>query len=231
MVRRDGFIFKRNLVILVASFLLTGNLYSQERIVNGIIRTLKEIPVENVLISVKSSGEKFHSDSLGGFSAKCLDNDILYLSAEGFVNQKIRIKKNTKYAVVNLKLKPDEDAIEMAAGYGHVRDKNNLYAIVNRDQSQMNFSGYRNIYEALEANFPGLQIINGDIIIRGTSTSSASSPAALLIIDGREVNKDVFENISTSDIANINVLKDAATAVYGVRGGNGVVIVETKRGK
>jgi TonB-dependent SusC/RagA subfamily outer membrane receptor len=54
--------------------------------------------------------------------------------------------------------------------------------------------------------------------------------AALLIVDGRQVDASDFGNINTVDIASINILKDASSAVYGSRGANGVVIVETKRG-
>ncbi|MBE0679777.1 MAG: TonB-dependent receptor plug domain-containing protein, partial [Bacteroidales bacterium] len=84
-------------------------------------------------------------------------------------------------------------------------------------------------YQILTDNFTGVQIINGEVIIRN-SNSFASGNAALLIVDGREVDNYSFGSILPNDIARINVLKDASAAVYGVRGGNGVVIVETKRG-
>jgi TonB-dependent SusC/RagA subfamily outer membrane receptor len=74
-----------------------------------------------------------------------------------------------------------------------------------------------------------LQIINGDIIIRNTSSFYGSN-AALLLVDGRETTKEEFANISTHEIARISVLKDSSASIYGVKGGNGVVIVETKRG-
>ena len=222
---------KKKLLVISIGIMLCGFLHAQEKTVKGMTRTFDEVPVENVLILVKSSDQKFYSDSLGAFTVQCSATDQLTFSAEGFVKQKIRIKKETKYAVINLKLKPGEEARELAIGYGHVKDTNNLYAISTRNEGDIDFSHYRNIYEILESNFPGLQIINGDVIIRNTSTFSDTNPAALLIIDGRETNKDVFGNLSTSDIARINVMKDASTAIYGSRGGNGVVIVETKRGR
>ncbi|MBA7555170.1 TonB-dependent receptor P3 [subsurface metagenome] len=57
------------------------------------------------------------------------------------------------------------------------------------------------------------------------------SNAALLVVDGVFVNESSFASIPTTDIASISVLKDAAASIYGVRGANGVVIVETKRGR
>jgi len=67
-------------------------------------------------------------------------------------------------------------------------------------------------------------------VIRGTANKTDAN-AALLVVDGREVSTVDFGNINTADIASINVLKDASAAVYGSRGANGVVIVETKRGQ
>lgn len=69
----------------------------------------------------------------------------------------------------------------------------------------------------------------GEIVIRNAPGSDGSN-AALLIVDGRQIDESDFGNLNTADIASINVLKDASAAVYGSRGGNGVVIVETKRG-
>jgi TonB-dependent SusC/RagA subfamily outer membrane receptor len=221
-------IMKKLLMIWVGVFLVTC-LHAQEKTVKGIITTFNKLPVQNVLILVKSSNQKFYSDSLGFFSIQCSTADKLTISAEGFFKHKVRIKKEAIYALINIKLKPTEAAKELAIGYGHVKDKDKLYAMSSQDVSEMNFSHYRNIYDVLTGNFAGVQIINGDVIIRN-SGSFTGSTSALLIIDGREVNKDQFANIETSDIAQINILKDASAAIYGVLGANGVVIVETKRG-
>ena len=75
-----------------------------------------------------------------------------------------------------------------------------------------------------------MQVINREVVIRGSGTFGGNN-TALLIVDGREVTNDTFTAIMPSDIASINILKDGGSSVYGVKGGNGVVIVETKRGK
>ena len=218
-------------MIIYIGIFLTVFLVAQEKTVKGKITAFNEIPVANVLILVKSSNQKFYSDSIGTFTVQCAGTDRITLSAEGFITRKIRINEKTKYVFANMNLKPGEAAKELAVGYGHIKDKNILYAMSNWQADDVNFSHFRNIYEILEGNFPGLQIINGEVIIRSTSTFSNSNSSALLIVDGRETNRDDFGNISTSDIAQINVLKDASAAIYGSRGANGVVIVETKRGR
>jgi TonB-dependent SusC/RagA subfamily outer membrane receptor len=218
-------------MIIYIGIFLSVFLVAQEKTVKGKITAFNEIPVANVLILVKSSNQKFYSDSIGTFTVQCAGTDRITLSAEGFITRKIRINEKTKYVFANMNLKPGEAAKELAVGYGHIKDKNILYAMSNWRADDVNFSHFRNIYEILEGNFPGLQIINGEVIIRSTSTFSNSNSSALLIVDGRETNRDDFGNISTSDIAQINVLKDASAAIYGSRGANGVVIVETKRGR
>lgn len=217
------------LYLIFAAHLLTAAVFSQEKELAGKITTFEIIPVMNASILVKSSGMKYFSDSLGLFTVKCLVTDKLVLSAEGFSKRKVNIKKETFFAIVNMDLLPKQDAQDMAVGYGHVKDKNKLYAIVGMNVEGSNFSRYRDVYEILSVNFPGVQVINGEVIIRNTTSFEGSRPA-LLIVDGREVSAATLAAISTSDIAQINVLKDSSASVYGVKGANGVVLIETKRG-
>jgi TonB-dependent SusC/RagA subfamily outer membrane receptor len=171
------------------------------------------------------------SDTIGMFAVRCAAKDKLKVTAEGFSGQNVRIKENTKFVLVNLKLLPGPESRELAVGYGHVKDADRLYAISNVNESDTEFSRYSTIYDIITEMFSSsIQVRNnGDIIIRGTPAMDGSN-AALLIVDGREVDAFDFGNINTADIASINVLKDASASVYGSRGGNGVVIVETKQG-
>ena len=94
----------------------------------------------------------------------------------------------------------------------------------------MDFSQYTDIYDIIRGRFPGVQISGGEIIIRGMNSIMGSN-AALLVVDGVAVSESSFASIPTANIASINVLKDAAASIYGVRGAHGVVIVETKKGR
>jgi TonB-dependent SusC/RagA subfamily outer membrane receptor len=126
---------------------------------------------------------------------------------------------------------PGPENKELAIGYGHVKDADKLYAISNANENDTDFSRYSDIHQLINEKFSSsVQIRNdGRIIIRNSPTFS-DSDAALLILDGRQVDEFDFANINTANIASINVLKDASGSVYGSRGGNGVVIVVTKRG-
>ncbi|MFC2080098.1 TonB-dependent receptor plug domain-containing protein [Bacteroidota bacterium] len=216
------------LIVFSSSF----SLFGQEKVIQGMVTTFDSIPLINASILVKSSKELVYSDSIGMFTVSCLPKDRIKVTARGFTGHSIRIKENTKYVLVNLRLQPGPESRELAVGYGHVSDVENLYAISNVNENDMDFSHYRNIYDIISDRFTSVQVRgDGELVIRNTQTLDGnSSNAALLIVDGRQVDAFVFGSINTVDIGSINVLKDASAAVYGSRGGNGVVIVETKRG-
>jgi len=216
--------------LVVLSILMYPVVLPQEKELMGKITTFGEIPVVNVSILVKSTGMKYFSDSLGSFIVRCSSTDKLKLSAEGFGSRTVNVKKETTLAIVNMILLPKQEAKDIAVGYGHVKDKDKLYAMAGMVESGSNFSRYKNVYEILETSFAGVQVINGEVIIRNANSFEGSKPA-LLIVDGREVSATQLAAISTSDIAQINILKDSSASVYGVQGANGVVVVETKRGK
>jgi TonB-dependent SusC/RagA subfamily outer membrane receptor len=219
--------------IIISSFfvfLSADPLLGQEKVIEGMVTTFDSIPLINASIQVKSSKEVVYTDSLGFFSVSCLPEDKLKISANGFTKLNVRVKEESLFVFANLKLSPKPESRDLAVGYGHVKDANKLYAISSVNEKDLDFSYYSDIYDIIMEKFPSVQIQgDGELVIRGTQTM-ASSNAALLIVDGREVSTFVFSNLSPTDIASINVLKDASASVYGSRGGNGVVIVETKRG-
>lgn len=215
--------------LLSVLVLISPAVHAQEKVLTGKIFTFEEIPVQNASIVVKSTGVKYLSDTLGAFSVKCGVTDNLVISAEGFSTRRVKVKKETLMVLVNIDLLPKQDAKEIAVGYGHVSDKDKLYALAAMNESGSNFSRYKSIYEILETSFAGVQVINGEVIIRNANSFEGTKPA-LLIVDGREVSAASLAAINTADIAQINILKDASASVYGVQGANGVVVIETKRG-
>ena len=220
--------------VIISSFFILNStflLYGQEKIVQGQITTFDSIPLINASIKVKSTKEIVLSDTLGLFTVFCSPEDKLKVTARGFSSQKVTIEEKIKYVLVNLKFKPSPRNRELAIGYGHVKDKDKLNAISSINEEDIDFSHYSDIYEIMRGRFPGVQIIGNEIIIRGGTSSIHGSNAALLIVDGVEVNERDFGSLPTTVIGSINVLKGPAGSIYGVRGANGVVIVKTKTGK
>lgn len=206
-----------------------SGLSGQEREIQGMVTTFEDIALAKAAIVVQSSGDTVYSDSLGTFALKCEPKDKLRVSARGFATRRVRVKPKTRLVLVNLSLLPGDENRELAVGYGHVKDADKLYAISNVNENDQDFSKYSDIYDIIADNFSSSVQVrsDGEIVIRGSPAMDGSN-AALLIVDGRQVSASDFGNLNTVDISSINILKDASAAVYGSRGANGVVIVETK---
>ncbi|MCK5730125.1 MAG: TonB-dependent receptor plug domain-containing protein [Draconibacterium sp.] len=224
MYKKIYFIF-----IIISSFFITYNLNAQEKVISGLITTFDSIPLNGAKIEVKSTKIVVLSDTLGRFSVVCNLEDKLKVTANGFYKQNVKITKKIKIAAINLKLKPGAKSREYAIGYGHVLDKEKLNAVANLNNKDIDFSQYSNMSEIIRGRFAGVQIVNDQIIIRGINSINSSS-AALIVIDGIPTNYSVLNSISPTHVKSINVIKDGSAAIYGSRGSNGVLIVETKRG-
>ena len=216
------------LSILILVF-FAFQLNAQERIIHGTITTFDSIPLIEASITVQSSKQTVLSDTLGNFSVGCNHKDKLKVTAFGFYNQKVKLTDNIKFAAINLRLKPGIKSREYAIGYGHVSDAEKLSAVASMTKDDVDFSQYSNMLELIRGRFAGVQVVNGEIIIRGINSINSSS-AALIVIDGVAADYGVLNSIPPIQVRSINVIKDGTSAIYGSRGANGVVLIETKRG-
>ncbi|NQU87734.1 MAG: TonB-dependent receptor plug domain-containing protein [Mariniphaga sp.] len=213
------------ILIIIFSFNFS---FSQERVISGIITTFDSIPLVNAQISVKSSKLIVKSDTFGNFQVSCLPIDKLKISANGFISQNVKLNGKIKLVMVNLMLKTNPKSRDIAIGYGHVKDKDLLYAI-SSVENKNDFSHYSDMFDLIKSKFPGVQVSNGEIIIRG-SNSFNSSNAALIVVDGMPMGNNILESISPVEVKSIDILKDASSSIYGSRGANGVIVIQTKRG-
>ncbi len=216
-------------VFTVSAVLVVTFSNAQDKVIQGIVTTFDSIPVIGAQVKISSSKQTVQTDTLGRFTAQVEDNDKLKVSAEGFFKQKVKLTDKVKFVAVNIKLKPGEKNREIAIGYGHVTDRNKLNALSSLNNDDVDFSQYSTIYELIKGRFAGVQVSNGEIIIRGINSINSSS-AALIVVDGVPTNESVLNSIPPSQVKSIDVIKDGSSAIYGSRGANGVVLIETKRG-
>jgi len=220
-----------NPFLLVFLFSFTSISYSQERTITGFVTTLETIAVVNAEVKVLSSKATVLTDSVGNFKVSCLLNDKIKISAKGFNSQKVKIDEKTKEASINLMFKPTEKNIEIAVGYGYIKEEDKSYAISSiRNNDKNNFSTYSNIIDVIVNSSTSVEYKGGGIIIRGGSNSLLGSDHAMIVIDGTEVNMSQLLALPPLDVKSVDILKGGASAIYGSRGGNGVVIIITKRG-
>lgn len=179
----------------------------------------------------KGTKQEVLTDSLGYYSITCKNIDKLKVTAHGFYNQEVKLTEKVKFAAINLKLKPGDKGREIAIGYGHVTDANRLNAVSSLDKTDINFSQYNDIFELIKGRCAGVQVIDKKyIIVRGINSINSRDNSAFVLVDGTPYSTDALKSIEPSQVKSIDVIKDAGTAIYGTRGANGVILIETNRG-
>jgi TonB-linked SusC/RagA family outer membrane protein len=192
------------------------------------------IPGVNVVVKGTTFGT--NTDAEGAYAIDVeTDADILVFSFIGFKAQEQAVAGRT---IINITLEPDVQSLQevVVVGYGTQREEAVTGAVASVSARQLQQSPVANLSNALAGRLPGLITVQrggepgndaASIWIRGFGTYNGNQ-SPLIMVDGVERS---FDNIDPSEVETIAILKDAtATAVYGVRGANGVVLVTTKRG-
>ena len=222
-------VMKRIIIILFCIF-VSNLLLAQDHIIRGIVHTLEKIPLIGAEIKVKSTKQSVLTDTLGTFVVSCNSEDRLKVMARGFYTQNVKVSEEIKMVAVNLKLKPGEKHQEYAIGYGYISEKDRTNAVAGFNMNNRTYSRYKDMYDLIRSQFSGVQITNGEVIIRGGSGSFQGSSAALIIVDGVVSESDILKILRPIEVKSINVIKDGSSAVYGSRGANGVILIETLKG-
>lgn len=171
---------------------------------------------------------------------KCTFKGILVVSFVGYQTQEIAVNNQTKL-IINLKEDAQQldEVVVVAVGYGDVKRRDLTGSIGKANMDDLTKTPINNIAESLGGRIAGVQVSSSDgglgdnfnIVIRGAG-SLTQSTAPLYVIDGFPMESSSMGALNPNDIESIDVLKDAsATAIYGSRGANGVVIITTKKGK
>ena len=195
-------------------------------------------PLKGVVVSVSgiSSGKITGVD--GSYSTKARQADTLTFSHVGYSTVFVPVKNQTTINVVLHRLEKElEDVVVI--GYGTVNRKDVTGAIGEVKMNDLMKAPVASFDESLAGRIAGVQVSSNEgqpgeemnIVIRGgNSLTQSNSP--LFVIDGFPIEDPGAAALNPADIKSINILKDAsATAIYGSRGANGVVIIETKQGQ
>ncbi len=225
------------MVLVLFSLVYCFSASGQDKTLVGKVTTFDSIPLTGVNIEVKSTNQIVQTDTAGLFQVMCNPEDKIIVEANGFYPRKVNIDKGIRLVLINLELKKGDKNLAMAEryvdwGYGHENSNRLLSAVSSLNSKEMDFSRYSNMFELIQGQFPGVSVEGNNIIVRGTNTFyGAEGNAALIVIDGAILTSQDLANLSPLDVASVDVLKDGSSSVYGSRGANGVVIIETKKGK
>ncbi|MFP4366926.1 MAG: SusC/RagA family TonB-linked outer membrane protein, partial [Bacteroidales bacterium] len=216
--------------------------YSQEREITGTVRDEGGVPLPGVTVMVKDQNIGTVTDVSGNFSLNVpADAEFLQFSFVGMRLTEVSIEGvNTVNVTMEEELAEIEEVV--AVGYGIQRRESVVGSIAQVTDEQLQSTGnVTDLRQALGGQLPGIVtltssgepggVLTGEsgtnIFIRGQNTWNGGQP--LILVDGVERN---MNNIDINEVASISVLKDAsATAVFGVKGANGVILIRTKRGE
>ena len=230
------------LLLCFAGMLMTVQAFAQAITVNGIVKdkTGETIIGANVLVKGTTNGTITDFD--GMFTLQANKGDIIVISFIGYQSQELPAAEQ-----MNVVLTDDTQLLEdvVVIGYGSVKKSDLSGSVVAVKAEDMNRGAVTSPQELMQGKVPGLSVTSGDggpgsgstIRIRsGASLNATNDP--LIVIDGVPVSNDAapgtsnaLSTINPNDIETFTVLKDAsATAIYGSRASNGVIIITTKKG-
>jgi TonB-linked SusC/RagA family outer membrane protein len=206
-----------------------------QRSISGTVNDENNQPLIGVNVTIKGKTIGTITGIKGAYSITLSgpEDDILVFSFIGYQTEEVEIQDRT---LINVSLEPDLVQIEemVVVGYGTQKKREITGAVAIVDVEQMNNSSYITLTDKLQGLVPGVTVNTtgqpgtiGDIKIRGTSFFGGNNP--LYVIDG--ILAGDSPTLNPNDIESVQVLKDAsASAIYGNRAANGVIIITTKKG-
>ena len=228
----------RSTLFASLTLLFSFTAFSQNFPVQGIITSADGQPLAGVTVQVRGSSITTVSGADGSFSINAPSaNSVLVLTYVGFTSQEVSIGGKSQLTVNMIPLDNSLQDV-VVIGYGTARKRDVTGAVAGINQKDIRSRPVDNALQAMQGKVAGVDITSnerpgqvGSINIRGVRSLTASN-SPLFVVDGIPLSTGGIEYLNPNDIESIDVLKDAsATAIFGSRGANGVVIVTTKQGK
>ena len=238
---KKHFMFKALLTMIVGLF-LSVDAFAQQITVKGLVKDGTGEPVIGANVLVKGTTNGTITDFDGNFQLSANQGDIIVVSFIGYSTQEHPAATN-----MNIILKDDTELLSevVVIGYGTMKKSDLSGSVVSVQAEELNRGAITSPQEMLQGKVSGLFIQPGSgapgagstIRIRGGASLNASNDP-LIVVDGVPLSSDAapgmsnaLATINPNDIESFSVLKDAsATAIYGSRASNGVIIITTKKG-
>ncbi len=225
------------LFIIALFTLMYSSGYAQGKVVKGKVTDAAGLPLPGANVIIKGTQKGTSTDFDGNYTINAATGQVLVFTYTGSKTEEKTIGQSSVYDV---KLTDSNNTLEevVVVGYGTKKKKDLTGSIVSVGAEEIASRPVQNAVQAIQGKAAGVDISSnerpgtvGSIRIRGARSISASN-SPLYVVDGIPLNSGGIDFINPNDIESIDVLKDAsATAIYGSRGANGVIIVTTKKGK
>lgn len=229
----------RRFLCLALAAMVSFAAAAQGKSVSGTVLDQNGEPVIGATVMVKGTTNGTATDFDGAYALKNVaENATLTFSYVGCITQEVKVAGKS---VIDVVLREDSNVLDdlVVVGYGTQKKSDVTGAVSHIGADELQSRPVSNAFEALQGKAAGVDITSSDrpgtvgsIRIRGERSLTASNEP-LYVVDGVPLmSASGIESLNPRDIESIDILKDAsATAIYGSRGANGVVIVTTKQGK
>ena len=214
----------KSIVFLALMFSVASVVQAQSRVVHGTLTVFDSYPVQHIEITSKKAKASSMSDSLGQFSIVCLENDVIKVNPTAFKAMRKKVHANTDSVHLNLEFIDSEENREIAVGYGYISEKDLSFGVSHMENKNDRFCSYSNIFDLISGQLSGVTVVGHDVYVRGGTNSFSLSTTALYVVDDQTTSNIAW--IHPCQVKSINVLKDGNAAIYGSRGGNGVILIE-----
>ena len=215
--------------------------FAQEKTVSGVVSDATG-PLPGVNVSVKGSKSGVQTDLDGKYSIKAKTGDILVFSFVGMTETTKTVGlSNNVNVLMQDGVSLNEVIVQTNLGY-FSRDSKKLSSSISTVSAEEieKQSPAMTIQNALQGQAAGVQVTGANgkpgaaafVTVRGAVSITGGSAQAIYVVDGAFVSGTEASALSANDVESVSVLKDGASAaIYGVRGGNGVIVITTKKGK
>ncbi|WP_338359663.1 TonB-dependent receptor [Yeosuana marina] len=198
--------------------------------ITGKVTDVANVPLPGANIIIKDTSKGAQTDFDGNFSIEAEKGDILVISYLGFITKTVKIGNETTLSIM---LEDDTNALDevVVVGYGSKSKTKLISAVSTVDEKTLKKIPVASVSNALEGLASGLFVRqgSGEPGFSNSSFEVRNFGSALVIVDGSPGD---LNQLDPNEIASISVLKDAAAAaIYGVQGGNGVILITTRKGK
>jgi TonB-linked SusC/RagA family outer membrane protein len=220
-------------ILFILLFAMTITIFGQNSTIKGVVRDSKtNEPLIGVTVLVQGEKVGTITNVNGEYSISLSQkNASIVFSYIGYVRV---ITKAGNSPIMNIQMSEDNKSLNevVVVGYGTQKKATITGSVDNINSDKLNMSFSSNLQNQLTGKLAGVRVIqktgepgkfNSEINIRGLG-------APLIIIDGVASTMDMFNRLAPSEIDNVSVLKDASAAVYGMKAGNGVLLITTRKG-
>jgi len=232
---------KSILFFQIILFLLPTALYAQNKVITGTVKDADGVLQGATVVEKGNPGNGVATSANGKFRLTLKGTmNIIIVRFVGDIPQEIKVTGKTN---IDVTMRPNSNGLDeiSVVGFGKTTRITNTGAVSSINAAQIREVPTANVQNTLAGRLPGFfsQQSSGqpgkdasDFFIRGVSSLNPAGNQPLIIVDDIEYTYDQLQQINVNEIETISILKDASTtAIYGIKGANGVLVVTTRRGK